>query len=528
MGVVQQIVDNPAIGEVLVDIVRGGLTGLYLAMLLLVAIFGLHRWGLVYLYYRYRRNIPRRPRPFDELPPVTIQLPMYNEPYVAQRIIAKCCQIDYPPDKLQIQVLDDSTDETPQIAREAVRQFAEKGHRIEYIHRDHRAGFKAGALDHGLGSATGEFIAIFDADFVPPKDILKNTIHYFSDGRIGMVQTRWDHINRNHSLLTQTQSILLDGHFIMEHAARNRSGRFMNFNGTAGIWRRKCIESGGGWQHDTLTEDLDLSYRCQMTGWRFLYLPEVTVPAELPPEILGFKQQQFRWTKGAIQTGRKMLPRILRSRLPWKIKLEAAFHLLNPMSYLFMSVLILLLLPVFGLRISLLQEQSWAKVLFDISLFAIASCSASTFYMCSQKEIFREWKDKIKFLPFLMSMGVGIALNNSRGIFEALFGEESAFERTPKFGVNSQAGKHDWRRRARSFGQRGSFMPFLEIGYGIYVTICILLCLQQGMMLCFSLPFLIVFAVGYYYVGIYTLWGSWLSKLRHTETTEPALSSSAA
>jgi len=329
--------------EELANVLRLGLTGLYLTMLLLVALFGFHRWMLVFLYYRHKRNAPRCKSRFEELPSVTIQLPMYNEPYVAERIIASCCAINYPKDKLQIQVLDDSTDGTPKIARQTVNLFVKNGYDIVYIHRDDRHGFKAGALDNGLKTAKGQFIAIFDADFLPTPDILQNTIHYFTDENVGMVQARWDHINRQNSLLTRGQSIYLDAHFMMEHGARNRSGRFMNFNGTAGIWRKNCIISGGSWQHDTLTEDLDLSYRCQMKGWRFIFLPDVTVPAELPPEIQGFKQQQFRWTKGAVQTAKKMLPRIWRSRLPLKIKTEATFHLLNPMSYLFMSVLILLL-----------------------------------------------------------------------------------------------------------------------------------------------------------------------------------------
>jgi cellulose synthase/poly-beta-1,6-N-acetylglucosamine synthase-like glycosyltransferase len=528
MGVIQQIVDSAAVSQVLVDAVRGGLTGLYLAMLLLVALFGLHRWHLVYLYYKHRKNSPKNPKQFQELPTMTIQLPMYNEPFVAERIISKTCEIEYPREKLQIQVLDDSTDNTPEIAREVVARFAAAGHNIVYIRRDNREGYKAGALENGLKTATGEIVSIFDADFVPQPEILMKTIHYFTDPNVGMVQTRWEHINRKHSLLTQTQSILLDGHFVMEHAARNRSGRFMNFNGTAGLWRRKCIESGGGWEHDTLTEDMDLSYRCQMRGWRFVYLPEITVPAELPPEIQGFKQQQFRWTKGSIQTGKKMLPRILRSKLPWRVKLEAVFHMMNPMSYIFMSVLIFMLLPVFCLRISILKENFWAQFLFDISLFAIASCSASTFYMCSQKEIFRTWKDKIKFLPFLMSLGVGMALNNSRGIFEALFGEESAFERTPKFGVSRKDSKIRWREKARSFGRKGSLMPFLELAFGVYVTVCIVLSFQRGLSLFFSLPFLMVFAIGYFYVGINTLWGTWLSQFRKSTEPEPALKSSAA
>ncbi|MFQ6047827.1 MAG: cellulose synthase family protein, partial [Phycisphaerae bacterium] len=267
----------------------------YLAVAAVICLYGFHRWQLVYLYYRYRRNAPRLRACFVELPAVTVQLPMYNERYVARRIIKQACQIDYPRDRLQIQVLDDSTDQTTEIARRTVEQMRAAGHNVVYIHRDNRSGYKAGALEHGLKTATGEFVCIFDADFVPPRDILRRSIDYFTDPKVGMVQARWDHINRDHSLLTKTQAILLDGHFMIEHTARNRSGRFMSFNGTAGIWRKRCIIDAGGWQHDTLTEDLDLSYRAQLRGWRFVFLPELISPAELPPEMNAFKAQQYRW-----------------------------------------------------------------------------------------------------------------------------------------------------------------------------------------------------------------------------------------
>ena len=506
------VLASAAPADLLLDVIRYGLSTLYIILLLLVATFGFHRWILVYLYYKHRKNAPRAAATFSDLPCVTIQLPMYNELYVAQRVIASTCVIDYPKDKLQIQVLDDSTDETTRIASETVQQFAARGYNIIYLHRTNRCGFKAGALDEGLRVATGQFVAIFDADFIPRPDILLNTIHHFTDPAVGMVQVRWDHLNRQHSLLTRVQAILLDAHFMIEHTARNRSGRFMNFNGTAGLWRRSCIEDGGGWQHDTLTEDLDLSYRCQMKGWRFVYLPDITSPAELPPEINAFKQQQFRWTKGAIQTARKMLPAILRSPLPLKVKIEAFFHLLNPMSYLFMSILILLILPVFYLQFSAFsQSGSVGRHLFDLSLFLLASCSASTFYLCSQREIFSTWFDKIKYLPFLMSIGVGMAINNSRGILEALFGKDSAFERTPKFGIDQQTSRNDWLKKAPSFARKkGSIVPFIEIAYGLYMTACIVLCLIRQSPLSFSLPFLVIFAIGYFYVGILSLYSRYL------------------
>src|SRR5205085_6120384 len=278
--------------------------------LAILCLYGLHRYHLVHLYYKYRRNTPQAQACFRELPVVIIQLPMYNEPAVVRRVIDATCRIEYPRDRLEIQVLDDSTDETREWATQAVARWREAGFDIHHIHRTNREGYKAGALAEGLRKARGEFVLIFDADFVPPADILQKTIHYFTHPRVGMVQARWEHLNRDQSLLTKTQAILLDGHFVVEHGARSRSGRFMSFNGTAGMWRRSCIEEAGGWQHDTLTEDLDLSYRAQLAGWKFIFLPDVVTPAELPVDMNGFKSQQHRWTKGSVQTCKKLLPRI--------------------------------------------------------------------------------------------------------------------------------------------------------------------------------------------------------------------------
>jgi len=285
---------------------------LYFFVLSILAIYGWHRYYLVYLYTKHKDQAPVAPCELPNLPRVTVQLPIFNEMYVADRLIDAVCELDYPSDLLEIQVLDDSTDETTSIAALAVRRHAARGADIRYLHRVDRTGYKAGALEAGLAEATGEFIAIFDADFIPPKDFLKRTLPYFgTDSRIGMVQARWGHINQDYSLLTKIQSILLDAHFVLEHGARNRSGCFFNFNGTAGVWRREAIGSAGGWQHDTLTEDLDLSYRAQLAGWRFVFLPDVVSPAEVPVEMNSFKSQQHRWAKGSIQTCMKLLPRIL-------------------------------------------------------------------------------------------------------------------------------------------------------------------------------------------------------------------------
>src|SRR3954469_20848702 len=379
-----------------VSLLQYGLTTLYIAILCSVAIYGLHRYILVYLYIKHRKDIYEPKGTFSELPKITVQLPMYNEDTVAERIIKHSCLIDYPLDKLEIQVLDDSTDHSADIARKAVDEWAAKGYPIKYIHRTDRKGYKAGALAEGMKQASGDYIAIFDADFIPPRDMLKNVVNYFTDDKIGMVQVRWDHLNRDASLLTKSQAIFLDGHFVIEHTARNRSGRFMHFNGTAGVWRRATIADAGGWQHDTLTEDLDLSYRAQMKGWQFVYLPQFCAPAELPPEMIGFKQQAHRWTKGSFQTAIKLLPRILKSKhLSYRIKTEAFFHLTNTLVYPLMVTLTLLMFPNFYSFFAPVKAHTWGQVVFAAGLFVLATCSASTFFVFGQRELFGDkagWK----------------------------------------------------------------------------------------------------------------------------------------
>src|SRR3954469_5218252 len=313
---------------------------LYFFVLSILAIYGWHRYYLVYLYTKHKDQAPVAPCELPNLPRVTVQLPIFNEMYVADRLIDAVCELDYPADLLEIQVLDDSTDETTSIAALAVRRHTLRGADIRYMHRVDRTGYKAGALEAGLTEATGEFIAIFDADFIPGADFLHKTLPYLvADPKLGMVQARWGHINQDYSLLTKIQSILLDAHFVLEHGARNRAGLFFNFNGTAGVWRREAIGDAGGWQHDTLTEDLDLSYRAQLRGWKFLFLPNLVTPAEVPVEMNAFKSQQHRWAKGSIQTCRKVLPYILQSDLPLKVKVEAFFHLTANFNYLLMVVL---------------------------------------------------------------------------------------------------------------------------------------------------------------------------------------------
>src|ERR1700751_4191730 len=394
----------------------------YFVVLILLASYGLHRYILVYLYYKNRKNHTSEPAArFEDLPRVTVQLPMFNEQFVAERLIESVGKLKYPREKLDIQVLDDSTDETVEVGRDLVERYAALGHPITYHHRTKREGFKAGALAEGMKTLKGEFIAIFDADFTPPEDFLLKVIHHFTDPKIGMVQTRWTHINRNYSFLTEVEAILLDGHFVLEHSGRARHNVFFNFNGTAGIWRRRAIEEAGGWEHDTLTEDTDLSYRAQLKGWKFIYLQDVECPAELPVEMTAFKTQQARWAKGLVQTGKKILPRVLKSDQPWHTKLEAWYHLTANLSYPLMIVLSVLLMPAMIIR-------SWQGLLqmflIDLPLFIASTMSVSTFYMVSQKELYpKSWYMSIIYIPFVMALGgVGLTITNTNAVLEALFG----------------------------------------------------------------------------------------------------------
>jgi cellulose synthase/poly-beta-1,6-N-acetylglucosamine synthase-like glycosyltransferase len=476
--------------------------GVYTFALVMVSIYGLHRYVIVYLYYKNRRKAPQAAGRFEELPPVTIQLPMYNEPHVARRIIEGASRVDYPREKLQIQVLDDSTDETCGIARQTVEELRRQGFDVEYIHRGDRSGYKAGALANGLASAKGEFITIFDADFIPSPDILRKSIHYFTDPKVCVVQTRWEHINREDSVLTRAQAIFLDGHFAIEHVARNRSERFMSFNGTAGTWRRAAIEDAGGWQHDTLTEDLDLSYRAQLKGWKFVFLPELTAPAELPPEMAAFKAQQFRWTKGGAQTALKILPKVLASKLPLKVKIEAFFHLSCFTLHLYMFLLVVLMYPAMYLRTVPLEGGFW-RCVFDISVFTLATLSASVFYIASQIELFGDWRTVVKYLPVLMAVGVGLCVSNSKAILEALFGKKSEFVRTPKYGGRSvpvpPAGLGQAGRK-----RRRSLLPYVEMLFGTYMAACTVRSLIH-FRAAMTAPFLVMFTFGFFYVAVASL-----------------------
>jgi len=376
----------------------------YLSVLIGLSGYGLHRYFIVYLFLKNRKKVPQPVDRFAELPVVTVQLPLFNEIYVVERLLKSVSELDYPRDRLQIQVLDDSTDETREIAASCVRRLGERGFDVDLIHRSDRTGFKAGALEVGLRTARGDFVCILDADFVPQPQLLKSTVHFFTNPKIGMIQTRWGHINRGYSLLTRVQAMFLDGHLLLEQVARSRSGRFFNFNGTAGLWRKSCILESGGWQHDTLTEDLDLSYRAQLGGWQFVFLNDVVTPAELPVDMNGFKSQQHRWTKGSIQTCKKLLPRIWRSALPLPIKFEATAHLTSNFAYLLLACLCVLLHPSTGG-----PQSGWLRVfLFDVPIFLTASLSVAVFYICAQRELHpRTWMKEILLLPALIADAVG-------------------------------------------------------------------------------------------------------------------------
>ncbi|HEY3359100.1 MAG TPA: cellulose synthase family protein [Polyangia bacterium] len=475
---------------------RDALIWIYLGILITLAMYGFHRSSLVYLYFR---NKARRPKPkghFTELPRVTVQLPMFNEMYVVERLLDAVARIDYPRDRFQIQVLDDSTDETREIAQRKVAELVGRGLDVEYVHRSDRTGFKAGALENGLKTATGEFVLIFDADFVPEPSILRKTVHFFTDDGIAMVQVRWEHVNRGFSSLTEAQALMLDGHFVMEHAGRNWSGRFFNFNGTAGIWRRSAIADAGGWQHDTLTEDMDLSYRAQLKGWRFIYLPEVVAPAELPVEMRSFKSQQFRWAKGSIQVARKLLPTIMRADVPWRVKMEAFFHLTNNFAYPLLLILSILLLPNLIVR----TTHGWREVLMiDLPLFFGTTVSIASFYIASEREIDptqgRLWKT-VRQLPLVLSLGIGLCVNQTRAVIEAMIGRETEFVRTPKHGVALKG--ESW--VAKKYRAARDFVPYVELALALYFGIAMVIAARGGHYV--SMPFLALFLVGFGYVGV--------------------------
>jgi cellulose synthase/poly-beta-1,6-N-acetylglucosamine synthase-like glycosyltransferase len=477
----------------------------YLIVLLILSLYGIHRCWLVYTYMKCRHNVPSKASDPFEWPAVTIQLPIYNERYVIERLLNAVSRLNYPRALLDIQVLDDSTDETQQVAHACVKRYEARGLPIRYLHRNNRTGFKAGALAEGLHSATGELVAIFDADFLPTPDFLRRTIPYFKDPKVGVVQTRWTYVNRGYSDLTEVETLMQDGHFVIEQGARSRSGVFFNFNGTAGVWRRAAIVDAGGWQNDTLTEDTDLSYRAQMRGWQFLYLPDVECPSELPVEMNAFKAQQARWSKGLIQTAKKIMPQILRSNVPVRVKAEAFFHLTAGISSPLMVVFSALLLPASIVRLN----QGWFQSTLTDLPGILSSFSIAAFYMASQRALYPHgWKRSMLRLPLMIALGIGLSLSNAKAVLEALFGVKSDFVRTPKYNISGRSGS--W--HGKQYKKRGGWMPYLEIAFGLYFSyVFVFMILDKNYR---TAPFMLLFVWGFLYIGVMSAAQRWWEPIR--------------
>ncbi|MGB8316776.1 MAG: glycosyltransferase [Ignavibacteriaceae bacterium] len=465
----------------------------YFVSLFILFIFGSHGFIMLFYHKKYKevKHIPIENLKLDSM--VTIQLPLYNEFYVVERLINAICAIDYPKELLEIQVLDDSNDETVNVVAKMISQKQKEGFNIVHVRRDSRKGFKAGALKEGMKSAKGDYIAIFDADFIPNKNFLKKTLSFFNDDNVGMVQTRWEHLNGDYSLLTKAQALALDGHFVIEQSVRNKAGFFINFNGTGGVWRRKCIEDAGNWHDDTLTEDLDLSYRAQLNGWKFIFLKDFTSPAELPSEINALKSQQFRWTKGAIETAKKILPLVWKSNVPLRVKLQSTFHLTNNIVFPFILLAAILNVPLIFIKNSGPHEAYFAI----LSLFVLAFVSSFLFYIYSQKDVRSDWRKKIVLFPLFMAGSMGFAVNNSRAVIEGLLSRKSEFVRTPKFKVESN--RDSWIGK-RYLNNKLGLSVYVELIMAVYCLIGIISSVYFAEIA--ALPFQILFFTGFAFVSL--------------------------
>ncbi len=468
----------------------------YFVSLLILFVFGAHGFVMVYYYNKFKN---KSQQPLKEGIPdatVTVQLPLYNEMYVVERLINSVCDIDYPKDKFEIQVLDDSTDETTDIVAGIVQKKKDEGYDIVHIRRGSREGFKAGALKYGLQIAKGEYVAIFDADFIPGRDFLRKTLPFFNDDKVGMVQTRWEHLNGDYSILTRAQALALDGHFVIDQNVRNKAGFFINFNGTGGVWRKSCIEDAGNWHADTLTEDLDLSYRAQLNGWRFVFLKDIISPAELPSEINALKAQQFRWTKGAIETSKKILPMVWKSKVPLRVKMQATFHLTNNFVFPFILQTAILNVPLIFIKNSGSYEAYFAL----LSIFVLATIGSFLYYMYAQKDIRADWRKKIVLFPLFMAGSMGFAVNNSRAVIEGLLNRKSEFVRTPKYKVENN--KDSWEGKKYA-AKKVNFSVYVELLMAVYCLVGI------GSSLYFleiaELPFQFMFFLGFAFVSLTSL-----------------------
>lgn len=468
-----------------------GLLGVfYFVVTTTLALYGLHNLITTIMYLTMKPSKKRKAevRPMKEWPPVTIQLPIFNEKYTVERLLRAVARLEYPADKLQIQVLDDSTDDTLDLVTQLVDSYKARGVNIELIHRVDRKGYKAGALQNALRTATGELIAIFDADFVPKPDWLKRTVPSFQNTQLGCLQTRWGHTNQRYNSLTQAEAMGIDGHFIIEQTVRSKNGFFLNFNGTAGLWRRACIEDAGGWQWDTLTEDLDLSYRAQMRGWKFDYLPDVVVPAELPPHVEAYKKQQFRWAKGSFQVVRKILPSVLRADLPLTVRFMAILHLTGYFVHPLMLSMLLLTLPV-GLLVP------GAFSIFPISL--IAGLGPPLLYLTATATQHRSILRRMSSFPVLVIVGFGLSLSTTIAVLEGLFSKGGAFIRTPKLNISNKPKQKQ--NIDRSYMAPLSAMVWIEIVLGLYALLTgIVLMPYLGWSILF---WMVIYMLGFFYIA---------------------------
>src|SRR5215813_13634163 len=471
----------------------------YFAILATLAVYGAYRIKQVIDFWRYRNFVPEPSGRYAEadLPVITVQLPLFNELYVVDRLLKAVTAFDYPREKLEIQVLDDSTDETTRVAEAVVAKYAGQGFDIHYIHRADRTGFKAGALAHGTTTAKGELLAIFDADFVPKPDCLLKLVDFFTDPLVGCAQMRWAHINGKYNLLTRLQTIMLDGHFVVEQTTRNRTGGFFNFNGTAGIWRRSAIEMSGGWQHDTLTEDTDLSFRAQLMGWKFVYLLDEESPAEIPVEVNAFKAQQRRWAKGVMQVGLKLYPRIWRAPLPARLRLEMFFRLTGNISYPLMIVASFLQFPLLLVRYN---QPLYHLMVLDLPLLFFSTISVVLFYGTAVWYLDEKRSPRLMHLPLVMALGIGLAFSNARAVLEALLGVKSEFVRTPKYRVE-QTTDATWKRK--KYKRKRGLLPLLELGFALYFLLAIAYAVSLRMW--GTIPFLTLFFFGFGYMGLMSL-----------------------
>ncbi len=467
---------------------------IYTIALSVLLIYSFHGFIMLFYQHKYRANFNRPLQKFETNKTITIQLPLYNEMYVAERLINAVCKLDYPKEFLDIQVLDDSTDETSEIVATIIKMKKDEGFFITHLKRSNRTGFKAGALKAGLEKAKGDFIAIFDADFVPPYDFLKKTLVHFYSKKIGMVQTRWTHSNENLSLLTRVQAFALNGHFAIEQKVRNIAGFFINFNGTAGIWRKECIIDSGNWNTDTITEDLDLSYRAQLKGWEFIFLNEVTTPAELPTEIISLKDQQFRWTKGAIETAKKILPSVWNSNVSLRIKLQSTFHLTNNLVFPFVLLVSLLNLPILFIKLS----GNYNSYFNYSSIFILAFISTLLLYMAAQKNVYTNWIDKILIFPIFLFVTMGLSFNNSKAVFEAIVNKRSEFVRTPKFLLSNKSRKNKYRTQKKI-----SLQLVIELFLSLYILVAVVISIYYFDYM--ALPFNLMFFLGFFSISTLSL-----------------------